>query len=113
MPFHGVHHQLGVPILSGSVPPGLIHSYSNNLPYSHSPIGLAMMPTHTTNGFPLDPYEASVSASFNCPGASYSSTSTSTLLSHHQSTSTAFPNSISLPLSKNEFYMRQKSLQQM
>ncbi|CAF3603690.1 unnamed protein product [Adineta steineri] len=111
---HGVHHPMGAP----SMLPGRgLHHYpahpSYPLPHHHS-IGPPHMQPNSLNGYHVTHYEtANVSSLHHHPGPGYAATSTSTVIAHHHQTgSQSVPTSIETGLSKNEYYMRQRHLQQ-
>lgn len=119
VPYTGGHHPVVVPpILPVNIPPvsnGGLHHYPTHPSYPpvnhhhhHHPMNLTHLQPNQLNGFHVAHFEAANVSSLHHPNTAFAATTTSTMIAHHQTGA----QSISTPtLSKDEFYMKQRSLQ--
>jgi hypothetical protein len=116
VPYPGGHHPMGgPPMLPIGVPSGGLHHYPVHPsfpPTHHHPIVPSHVQPNRLNGFHVAHYETANVSSLHHPSTAFAATST--LIAHHQQTAApSIPSSLTPTLSKDEFYMKQRYLQQM
>ena len=116
-PYGGVPHAVrNHAMLPGRLPLGsmdMMHHYPGHAPFGsahyHSVGPSSHLPSHALNGYHLSQYDA---ATLHHPNAAFTAIPTSTLTAHaqRQPSSPAILTSLSTPLSKDEFYLKQRDL---
>jgi hypothetical protein len=119
VPYPGGHHAVSGPLILpvgiSHIPGGGIHHYPGHPSYPsshhHHPVVPPHMQPNTLNGFHVAHFEAANLSSLHHPNATFASTSSSTLIAHHQQTAPqSISTSLTTALSKDEFYMKQRYL---